>query len=191
MTFLLIGLGNPGKDYARNRHNIGFVALDAIAERYRFGAWKKSFGGQAAEGTIGTQKVHAFKPASYMNLSGGPVSEIARFYKIPLERIIVVHDEIDLPLGRLRIKRGGSSGGHNGLKSLDECIGADYLRVRIGVGHPGDKDEVSNHVLSDFAKAERPLVTQMTDEISQHIGLLLAGDEAGFMNKIALAMQAA
>lgn len=191
ISFLLIGLGNPGKDYAGNRHNIGFMTADAIAERYKFSPWSKKFRGQICEGKIGEEKVYLLKPQTYMNLSGEAAGEAARFYKIPPENIIAIHDELDLPLGRLRVKRSGGNGGHNGLESLDQYLGPDYLRVRIGIGHPGDKDMVSDYVLSNFSKQERPAAEAMIGEIAQHIGLLLAGDEPGFMNKIALAMKAA
>ena len=187
--FLIIGLGNPGKDYAQNRHNVGFMAVDAIAEEYGFSRWSSRFGGLASEGVIAGKKACAFKPMSYMNLSGNPAGELARFYKIPTERVIAIHDELDLPLAKLRVKRGGGHGGHNGLKSLDEHLGKDYVRVRFGIGHPGDKDRVADYVLSDFAKAEQPTVESCTKEIAKHIGLLLQGDEAGFMNKISLAFQ--
>jgi PTH1 family peptidyl-tRNA hydrolase len=186
-AFLLIGLGNPGKDYAANRHNVGFMAIGAITDSYGFSPWKKAFGGAICEGVIDKKKVFAFMPLSYMNNSGDPAGEISRFYKIAPEHTVVLHDELDLPLGKLRVKKGGGHGGHNGLKSLDSHIGQDYWRVRIGIGHPGDKDMVSDYVLSDFSKAEKPAVELMNQEITRHIGLLLSGDEAGFMNKIALA----
>jgi len=191
MTSLLIGLGNPGSGYALNRHNVGFMAVDRIAESYSFSRWSARFGGQIAEGIIDGNKTYAFKPMSYMNLSGNPAGELVRFYKIALSSITVIHDELDLPLCKLRVKRGGGHGGHNGLKSLDEHLGKDYQRVRFGIGHPGDKDAVSDYVLADFAKAERPQVDACIDEISRHVTLLLQGDEAGFMNKIALAFQPA
>ncbi|MDX1974131.1 MAG: aminoacyl-tRNA hydrolase [Rickettsiales bacterium] len=186
---LLVGLGNPGKDYAQNRHNIGFMVVDALADQYRFNAWKKAFGGMICEGQINTHKVLLFKPLSYMNLSGEPTQKAARFYKIPVERVTAFHDELDLPLGKLRAKRGGGHGGHNGLKSLDAQLGKDYQRVRIGIGHPGDKDRVADYVLSDFAKAERATVETLVQDITRHIIVLLDGDEAGFMNKIALTMK--
>ncbi len=185
--FLLIGLGNPGSEYSGNRHNIGFMAVDRIAADYGFSKPAKKFGGSICEGVIGKQKVYAFKPLGYMNTSGGPAAEAARFYKIPPDHIIAIHDELDLPLGKLRVKRGGGNGGHNGLKSLDAHLGKDYLRIRLGIGHPGDKDMVTDYVLSDFRKAEKPMVELMIGEISKHIGLLLQGDEAKFMSKIALA----
>jgi PTH1 family peptidyl-tRNA hydrolase len=185
--YLLIGLGNPGSDYADNRHNIGFMAADRIAQDYTFGKWKKSFGGMAAEGTIDGHKTVLLKPMGYMNLSGAPVAEAARFYKIAPAQIVVIHDELDIAFGKLRVKKGGGNGGHNGLKSLDSYIGKDYWRVRIGIGHPGDKDMVSDYVLSDFTKAEEKNAGNMVQEISRHIALLLSGDEAGFMNRISLA----
>lgn len=188
-AFLLIGLGNPGKGYAANRHNIGFMAVDTIAEAYRFSPWKKNFGGLLCEGAIDGTKILLFKPMGYMNTSGSPAGEAIRFYKIPLENILVIHDELDLPLGKLRVKKGGGNGGHNGLKSLDANIGADYWRVRVGIAHPGDKDMVSDYVLSDFTKAEKKLVQSMVIEIAKHIGLLFKGDEAGFMNKMTLGMK--
>jgi PTH1 family peptidyl-tRNA hydrolase len=188
-SFLLIGLGNPGKGYAGNRHNIGFMVIDRIAEHYEFSRWARKFGGSVCEDVIGKHKVLAFKPLGYMNTSGSPSGEAAHFYKIPPEKIIVFHDELDLPLGKIRVKCGGGNGGHNGLKSLDAHLGKDYWRVRIGIGHPGDKDMVSDYVLSDFSKTERPVMALMAEEVAHHIPLLLQGDEAGFMNKITLATQ--
>ena len=183
--FLIIGLGNPGLAYAGNRHNIGFMAVERITGDYGFSKPTHKFSGKLADGLIDGQKTYAFSPLTYMNNSGGPTSEAARFYKIPLEKIIVIHDELDLPLGKIRIKRGGGNGGHNGLKSLDAHIGEDYWRLRLGIGHPGDKDLVSNYVLADFHKSERQGVASLIGGISQHIALLLHGDAAGLMNKIA------
>lgn len=187
--FLLIGLGNPGKDYAGNRHNIGFMAVDEIAENYGFSKPTKKFGGAICEGSIDKHKVYLFRPLGYMNTSGAPSGEVASFYKIPPERIIAIHDELDLPLGKLRVKHGGGNGGHNGLKSLDAHLGKDYWRIRLGIGHPGDKDLVSDYVLSDFKKAEWPVVEQFIEAVTKHIGLLLKGDDAAFMSKVAMAMQ--
>ena len=187
MTHLLIGLGNPGKTYAGNRPNVGFMAAAAIAERHGFSAWAKKFRGLLAEGKIDGEKVLLLKPQTYMNLSGESVAEAAHFYKITPEHIVVIHDELDLLPGKLRVKRGGGNGGHNGLKSLDAHLGEDYRRVRVGIGHPGDKDMVSDYVLSDFGKAEHKMAELMADEIARHIGVLLKGDDAGFMNRIALA----
>jgi PTH1 family peptidyl-tRNA hydrolase len=188
MAHLIIGLGNPGTGYSGNRHNIGFMVVDRIISEHGFSKPSLKFGGAVAEGTIDGEKVHVFKPLGYMNISGGPASEISRFYKIPLKNIITIHDDLDLPLGKLRVKRGGGSGGHNGLKSLDAHLGADYLRIRVGIGHPGDKDMVSDYVLSNFNKEELPTLDNIIQETSRHIALLLAGDEAGFMNKVSLAV---
>lgn len=188
---LVVGLGNPGNSYSGNRHNIGFMAIDRIATDYALSKPSAKFGGMVSEGAVLTQKILAFKPMGYMNTSGGPVGEVARFYKIPPENIIVIHDELDLPLGRLRVKIGGGHGGHNGLKSIDSHIGKDYWRVRLGIGHPGDKDMVSPYVLSDFKKDERDDCDLMVSEVSRHLSLLLSGDEAGFMNKISLTIKEA
>jgi PTH1 family peptidyl-tRNA hydrolase len=189
MAHLIIGLGNPGTGYSGNRHNVGFMMLDNIISQYKFSKPSLKFGGAVADGMIGDEKVYAFKPLGYMNISGGPAGELARFYKIPLENIIVIHDDLDLQLGKLKVKRGGGSGGHNGLKSLDAHLGKDYMRIRIGIGHPGDKDMVSDYVLSNFRKEELPILDRITQETSRHLNLLLAGDEAGFMNKVSLVLQ--
>jgi len=189
-TLLLIGLGNPGKEHAHNRHNAGFMAIDKIAEDWHFPSFKKSFNGAFSDGVIEGQKTYLFKPMSYMNRSGGPAGEVANFYKIEPEHIFVIHDELDLELGKLRVKKGGGHGGHNGLRDLDRRFGKDYWRVRFGIDHPGDKDMVSDYVLSNFAKSEVALVDDMINEISRHIALLLKGDDAGFMNKIVLGTSA-
>jgi peptidyl-tRNA hydrolase, PTH1 family len=190
---LLVGLGNPGSGYANNRHNIGFMAVDAIAARHGFKPWRMKFDGEIAEGEIAGERVLALKPMTYMNLSGQSVAAAARFYKIGDERIVVVHDEIELAPGRIRVKRGGGNAGHNGLKSLDAALGPEYWRVRLGVGRPdralsdADPEAVSNWVLRDFAKAERPWLTALIDAVAEHAPLLVAGDEAKFMNRVALA----
>ncbi len=182
---LLVGLGNPGDQYAGNRHNVGFMAVGSIAAHHQFPAFKKKFGGLLSEGTVAGSRVFLLKPLTYMNLSGESVVAAAQFYKIPPERIIVFHDELDLPLAKIRVKQGGGHGGHNGLKSIDAHIGKEYHRVRIGIGHPGDKDLVSDYVLSDFSKAEKQTVDALLAEISRYIALLLTGgDTAGFMNKL-------
>ncbi len=184
---LVVGLGNPGSTYSGNRHNIGFAAIDRLISDYALTRPSAKFGGMISEGAIGIYKVLTFKPMGYMNTSGGPVGEACRFYKIEPNHVIVIHDELDLPLGRLRVKIGGGHGGHNGLRSIDAHIGKEYWRIRLGIGHPGDKDKVSDYVLSDFAKAERPDAELMISEVSRHLPLLLSGDDAGFMNKVALA----
>lgn len=187
IPFLLIGLGNPGSKYAHNRHNAGFMVIDSLHAKYGKGTEQRKFGGALSEAVIDGRKLLLFKPLSYMNNSGLPAVELVRFFKIPLENIIVFHDELDLPLAKVRVKTGGGHGGHNGLKSLDAHLGADYKRVRIGIGHPGDKNLVSDYVLNDFSKEERPAVASLLADITQHISLLIAGDDAGFMNKLVAA----
>ncbi|MCA3266773.1 MAG: aminoacyl-tRNA hydrolase [Azospirillum sp.] len=189
---LLVGLGNPGPEYAANRHNIGFLALDAIAAKHRLGPWKRRFHGETADGFVDGMKVVALKPLTYMNLSGQSVGEAARFLKIAAADTIVIHDELDLPPAKLRVKTGGGHGGHNGLKSIDAHLGTkDYVRVRLGIGHPGDKDRVADYVLHDFGKGEAAWVGDMTAAIAADLGLLIAGKAAQFMNKVGLAMNPA
>lgn len=183
---LLVGLGNPGSGYAKNRHNIGFMAADEIVRRHSFGPYRAKFQGQISDGVIGGEKVLILKPETYMNLSGQSVAAAARFHKIPVQDIIVLHDELDLPPGKLRVKRGGGAGGHNGLKSIDSHLGQDYRRVRLGIGHPGDKDRVAGYVLQDFAKAEEAWLTGLLDAVADAMPLLVKGDESGFMNRISL-----
>lgn len=183
--WLIVGLGNPDREYAGNRHNIGFMVLDRLACDARLLDWRARFSGLVSEGMLGGEKVFLLKPQTYMNLSGRSVRDAARFYKIPPERILVFHDELDLPPGKLRVKTGGGAAGHNGLKSIDaECGFQDYRRVRIGIGHPGDKARVSGYVLSDFSAEERPVMDDLCAAVSDHIGLLLSGREADFMTKI-------
>jgi PTH1 family peptidyl-tRNA hydrolase len=184
---LLVGLGNPGARHARDRHNIGFMALDAIARAHRFGAWRARFSGLAAEGQLDGQRVLLLKPQTYMNLSGRAVAEAARFFKLAPAGIVVVHDEIDLAPGKVRIKAGGGVAGHNGLRSIAEWLGsADFRRLRLGVGHPGDKERVIGHVLSDFATADRAWLEPLLDALAEAAPLIAAGDDAGAMNRIAL-----
>ncbi|MFA5120903.1 aminoacyl-tRNA hydrolase [Zavarzinia sp.] len=185
---LLVGLGNPGSQYAGNRHNIGFMALDAIHRRYTFGPWKRAFQGEAAEGKFapGGDKVLLLKPLTYMNESGRAVGEAARFYKIGPESIVVFHDELDIVAGRLKAKTGGGHAGHNGLRSIDAHMGANFRRVRLGIGHPGDKAAVTRHVLGDFSKADQAWLEPLLDAVADAAPLLAAGDEAGFQNRVAL-----
>lgn len=187
---LIVGLGNPGPEYARNRHNVGFMAADAIVRRHRFSPWRAKFAGEIAEGELAGERVLVLKPMTYMNDSGSSVAAAARFFKVPVGDVIVLHDEIDLAPGKVRIKKGGGHAGHNGLRSIDDHMGSDFLRVRIGVGHPGDPDRVADYVLSDFSKAERDeWVETLIEALAEQSPLLLRGDESGFMSKIALALQ--
>src|SRR5437867_12278360 len=180
---LLVGLGNPGADYAFNRHNVGFVAVDAIAAAHDFPAWRKRFSGAAAEGKLGREPVLLLKPATFMNESGRAVGEAVRFYKLDLSDVVVFHDDLDLAPGKVRVKTGGGVAGHNGLRSLSAHIGNDYRRVRIGVGHPGVKELVHAYVLSDFAKSERPWVEELCTIIADNAALLAKGQDASFQNK--------
>lgn len=181
---LLVGLGNPGGQYAANRHNIGFMALDAIHARHGFSPWRSRFSAKISEGRIASHKVLLAKPQTFMNLSGQSAGEIARFYKLDPEDITVLHDELDLETGRTRIKRGGGHGGHNGLKSLDAHLGKDYRRIRLGIGHPGHKDLVSGYVLRDFSKAEQAWVDALCDEVSRSIEMALDGKEGDLNAKL-------
>ena len=187
---LLVGLGNPGAEYARNRHNIGFMAVDAIRGRHGIPAWRRRFHGVATEGELAGERVVLLLPRTFMNDSGLAVAEAAHFYKIGTGDIAVFHDEIELPPAKVRVKTGGGNAGHNGLRSISSHVGNDYRRVRIGVGHPGVKELVHNHVLSDFAKAERPWVEAVCDVIADNAGLIAKGNDASFQNKVHLAMQA-
>ncbi len=187
--WLLVGLGNPGAEYARQRHNIGFLALDTIAERYHLGPFRQRFKGLVAEGRIDSAPVLLLKPQTYMNLSGESVAAAARFYRIEPDHIVVFHDELDLVPGKLRTKLGGGTAGHNGLRSIDTHLGPDFRRVRMGIGHPGHRDMVSGYVLHDFAKADRDWLVKLLDAVADAVPLLLQGDEAGFMNRVALLTQ--
>jgi PTH1 family peptidyl-tRNA hydrolase len=181
---LVVGLGNPGPRYARNRHNIGFMAVDEIVRRHAFAAWRSRFQAQVAEGRIGGEKLLAMEPQTYMNLSGQAVGEALRFYKLEADEVIVLHDEIDLKPGKVKVKQGGGAGGHNGLRSIDQHIGPNYWRVRLGVGHPGDKDLVHDYVLHDFAKADQDWLDKLLDAVAKELPLLLAEDDKAFMSKV-------
>jgi PTH1 family peptidyl-tRNA hydrolase len=187
---LVVGLGNPGARYAGNRHNIGFMVVDRVARRHGIDPWRRRFHGVAAEGPLGAGRALLLLPGTFMNESGLAVAEAARFYKLGADDVIVVHDELDLAPGKLRVKVGGGSAGHNGLRSITAHIGNEYKRVRVGVGHPGDKDLVLNYVLNDFAKSERPWVDALCDAIADNAELLVKGADATFQNKVHLAMQA-
>jgi PTH1 family peptidyl-tRNA hydrolase len=189
--FLFVGLGNPGREYAGNRHNIGFMALDAIQRAFRAPPWRKKFQGEASEAEIDGERVILLKPMTYMNESGRAVGEAARFLKIPLSNVVVFHDELDLAPAKLRVKVGGGAAGHNGLRSISQLVGNDYKRVRMGIGHPGAKELVHSYVLNDFAKAEHGWVEAMCGLCARHAGWLTKPDDAGFQNKIDLGMKAA
>lgn len=182
---LIVGLGNPGDEHARNRHNVGFMAVDRIAHAHSFPAWRKRFHGLTADGEIGGEKCLLLKPQTYMNESGRSVGEAVRFLKIPIGDVIVIYDEIDLVPGKLKAKTGGGNAGHNGLRSISAHLENDYQRVRIGVGHPGSKAAVAHYVLNDFAKSEREWVTAMLDAIAEAAPFLAKGDQARFLTKVA------
>jgi PTH1 family peptidyl-tRNA hydrolase len=187
---LFVGLGNPGPRYRSNRHNIGFMALDEIAQRHGFAPWRRRFQGETAEGTLERERVILLKPMTFMNDSGQAVQEASGFFKLAANEITVFHDEIELPPGKVRVKVGGGIAGHNGLRSISAHVGNDYRRVRLGVGHPGVKELVHGHVLNDFAKDERPWVETVVDAMADHAGLLVTGRDSTFQNKVHLAMQA-
>ncbi len=186
---LLVGLGNPGSRFARNRHNVGFLALDEIVARCAFSKYRRRFHGHVAEGALAGRKTLALKPATYMNRSGEAVRAAKTFYKIATPDIVVFQDEIDLASGRMKIKRSGGNAGHNGLRSIDAHIGPDYRRVRIGVGHPGDKHVVKRHVLNDFNKADDRWLVPLLDAIAEAAPFLALDDDPGFSNKVALCLQ--
>ncbi len=185
---LLVGLGNPGFDYAKNRHNIGFMAVDNIVHRHSFAPFRSKFQGQLCEGKIAGQKVLILKPTTYMNESGKAVQAAMAFYKLPLEDIIVFHDEMDLAAGKIRMKTGGGHAGHNGIRSIQSHIGAGFQRVRLGVGHPGDKEKVVGHVLKDFSKADQQWLDKMIEAIGENADLLIKGEDSSFMSKVSLAL---
>jgi peptidyl-tRNA hydrolase, PTH1 family len=183
---LLVGLGNPGSSYAHNRHNIGFMAVEQMARDHGFSPWRARFQGHVCEGTVGDVKVLALKPNTFMNLSGQAVGEAARFYKIEPADILIFYDELELAPGRLKAKLGGGSAGHNGIKSIDAHVGPNTWRVRMGIGHPGDKNLVSGYVLQDFAKADKTWLAPFLEAASTALPLLVNGDASKFMTKVAL-----
>jgi PTH1 family peptidyl-tRNA hydrolase len=187
---LFVGLGNPGARYVGNRHNVGFMAVEAIAKRHGISPWRRRFQGVAAEGPIAGQRVQLLLPGTFMNESGRAVAEAMHFYKLGLPDVVVFHDELDLPPGKVRVKTGGGIAGHNGLRSISAHIGNDYRRVRIGIGHPGQKELVHPYVLSDFAKSERGWVEALQDVIADNADMLARGEDANFQNKVHLAMDA-
>jgi peptidyl-tRNA hydrolase, PTH1 family len=188
-TLLLIaGLGNPGDSYARHRHNVGFMVLDVIHESYSFGPWRRRFDGAVAEGTLAGRKVHLLKPMTYMNESGRSVGAAAHFFKLEPSAVVVIHDEIDLAAGKLRAKTGGGDAGHNGLRSITATLGPSYRRIRIGVGHPGEKDRVHGHVLQNFSKADETWLVPLLTAAAEAAPFLAQDDDAGFMNKVAVTL---
>ncbi|QPC88434.1 aminoacyl-tRNA hydrolase [Mesorhizobium sp. NBSH29] len=186
---IFAGLGNPGSQYANNRHNVGFMAADAIARRHDFSPWSKKFSGLIAEGTIAGEKVLLVKPKTFMNLSGQAVGEAMRFYKLTPASLTVLYDELDLDAGKVRVKIAGGAGGHNGIRSIDQHVGKDYRRVRIGIGHPGVKELVHDHVLGDFAKADADWLEPLLDAIANAAPLLAVGDDSSFMNKVTVTLR--
>ncbi|MEO0620293.1 MAG: aminoacyl-tRNA hydrolase [Pseudomonadota bacterium] len=186
---LMIGLGNPGSKYARHRHNVGFMAVDEIARRHNFGPWRKKFQSDVSEGQLDGAKTLLVKPQTYMNESGRAVQDAARFYKCASDDVIVFHDELDLAAGKVKVKTGGGAAGHNGLRSITNQMGADFVRVRIGIGHPGHKDRVHAHVLGDFAKADQTWLEPLLDEMARAAGRLADGDAARFMTDIGLGLR--
>lgn len=183
--WLIVGLGNPGAAYAQHRHNVGFMVADAVANAQRFSAYSKKFGGELADGMVGDTKCLLLKPLTYMNHSGQSVGEACRFYKIAPDHVVVVHDDLDLAFGKIRIKQGGGHGGHNGLRDIDAHIGKDYWRVRFGIDHPGHKDRVHDYVLSNFAKAEQPDVASLCDIIAAELPLFFTQGHEALMSRIA------
>jgi PTH1 family peptidyl-tRNA hydrolase len=195
---LWVGLGNPEPGMARQRHNIGFMALDEIARRHGFSPWRQRFRGLVAEGMVGGEKVLGLKPMTYMNASGEAVQQASAFFKLPASAITAFHDELDLAAGKVRVKLGGGAAGHNGLRSMDRMLGSPaYWRVRLGIGHPGSKERVTGHVLGDFAKAEQPMLTALLDAVADAAPLLAQGIKPGpgpgkpeeFMTRVALLTQ--
>lgn len=187
---LIVGLGNPGAKYAGNRHNIGFMATDEIHRRHSsFQPWRARFQGQVSEGRLGSEKVLLLKPSTFMNESGRSVGEAMRFFKVEPEDIVIIYDELDLPPAKFRMKKGGGHGGHNGLRSISAHIGPDYRRLRLGIGHPGDKKLVSNYVLGDFAKADQDWLDPLLAEIADNAGMLAEAKDSQFANKLTLALE--
>jgi peptidyl-tRNA hydrolase, PTH1 family len=187
---LFVGLGNPGGKYANNRHNIGFMAVDEIARRHGFGPWRRRFHGETSDGTLDGEKVVLLKPATFMNESGNAVQEAANFFKLSAGDITVFQDELELPPAKVRVKIGGGIAGHNGLRSISSHIGNEYRRVRLGIGHPGVKELVHSHVLSDFSKSDRPWVEALCEAVADAAVLLTTGRDSTFQNKVHLALQA-
>jgi peptidyl-tRNA hydrolase, PTH1 family len=186
--FLFVGLGNPGAKYEGNRHNIGFMAVDEIVRRHGFSSWRQKFQSHTSEGKIGAERVVVIKPQTFMNESGSAAQAAMSFLKIDPSKVFVFYDELDLLAGKIRVKQGGGAAGHNGIRSLIAHLGPDFQRVRLGIGHPGDKNLVHHHVLSDFGKSDREWVVPMIDAVAENAGMLLEGKEATFQSKVHLAV---
>jgi PTH1 family peptidyl-tRNA hydrolase len=183
---LIAGLGNPGAEYARNRHNAGFMAVDVLHESYKFGPWRSRFSGMISEGALGKRKTYLLKPMTYMNDSGASVGPAIRFFKLPLNALVIMHDEIDLAAAKLKVKTGGGDAGNNGARSITATLGPDYRRVRIGIGHPGEKHRVHGHVLGNFSRDDEEWLVPMLSAIADAAPLLAKDDDVGFMSKVAL-----
>ncbi len=188
--WLIVGLGNPGAEYEKHRHNVGFMAVDEIASQHAMTPFKKKFRGLVTDAVINGEKTLLLKPHTFMNISGDSVQQAATFYKIPTDKIIVIYDELDLEPGKVKTKKGGGSGGHNGIKSIDQCLGnKDYWRLRIGIGHPGDKNRVSGYVLSNFPKADYDWLDDLLPAIGKEIGHFVKEGDQAFTNALALRMR--
>ncbi len=183
---LLVGLGNPGAAYTKNRHNIGFMAVDEIVRRHSFATYRARFHGLVAAGSVAGARLLALKPKTFVNDSGRSVAAAMRYHRLGVRDLIVLHDDLDLKPGKVRVKRGGGHAGHKGLRNIDAHIGRDYLRVRIGIGHPGEKTRVTGYVLRNFTKADRPWLEATVGAVAEALPLLITGDESGFMNKVTL-----
>ena len=186
---LLVGLGNPGPRYERNRHNIGYMAVDTIVRRHSFQPGRARFQAVCAEGVIAGRKTLAMKPTTFMNESGRAVGDAVRFFKLDPGQVVVLHDELDLAFGKIRAKQGGGLAGHNGLRSIDQHIGPDFWRIRIGIGHPGEKERVHGHVLGDFSKADGPMVERIVDAVADAAPLIAKDEFNAFMSRVALLIQ--
>ena len=186
---LIAGLGNPGAEYARNRHNAGFMAVDVIHASYHFTPWRARFHGAIAEGVLSGRKVILLKPMTYMNESGISVGAVMRFHKLPLSALVVIHDEIDLAAGKVKVKTGGGDAGNNGLRSITATLGPDYRRVRLGVGHPGVRSRVTSHVLNNFSNAEEEWFVPLLSAVAEGASLLARDDDPGFMNKVTVTLK--
>jgi PTH1 family peptidyl-tRNA hydrolase len=186
---LIVGLGNPGREYEKHRHNVGVVIVDALHRRYGFGPWRRRFSSDVAEGSVGDAKATLIKPLTYMNESGRAVGEAMRFYKLEPASVLVIHDELDLAPGKVKVKTGGGGAGHNGIRSVTGHLGPDYRRLRVGIGHPGHRDLVSSYVLRDFPKGDAEWLDPLIAALAENAPLLVAGDDAGFANRVHLATQ--